>query len=139
VRRQAGFTLVEILVVLAIIGMIMSLVGPRVLSYLTESKYKAARIQVETLASSMELFFIDNSRYPLEAEGLQALVTAPPSLKTWSGPYLRSASVPLDPWGKPYRYTTKDRGRSFVLTFAAPDANSGEEASKNQISSANKL
>ncbi len=113
---QAGFTLVEVIVVLSIMGLIMSLVGPRVLGYLTDSKEKMARIQVETLSSAVELFFIDNGRYPLEPEGLEALLASPPTLRTWNGPYLKGANVPVDPWGKPYRYATKDRGRSYVIT-----------------------
>jgi general secretion pathway protein G len=133
-RRQAGFTLVEILVVLAIMGMIMSLVGPRVLGYLTDSKYKAARIQVETLSSSVELFFIDNGRYPLDTEGLQALVTAPATLKSWNGPYVKSAGLPLDPWGKPFRYLSKDRGRSYVISFLAPDGRESEDGLKRHAS-----
>jgi general secretion pathway protein G len=126
VGAQAGFTLVEVIVVLSIMGLIMALVGPRVLGYLTDSKEKMARIQVETLSNATELFFIDNGRYPLEPEGLQALVTAPASLRTWRGPYLKGASVPADPWGRPYRYSSKDRGRSYVIsTEGAPETNEG--------------
>ena len=97
-RAQAGFTLVEVIVVLSIMGLIMALVGPRVLGYLTDSKEKMARIQVETLSNATELFFIDNGRYPLEPEGLQALLTPPQSLPTWRGPYLKGTVVPADPW-----------------------------------------
>ncbi|MGF9759504.1 type II secretion system major pseudopilin GspG [Microvirga sp. 0TCS3.31] len=123
---QAGFTLVEVIVVLSIMGLIMALVGPRVLGYLTDSKEKMARIQVETLSNATELFFIDNGRYPLEPEGLQALLTAPASLPTWRGPYLKGATVPADPWGRPYRYSSKDRGRSYVIsTEGTPDRNEG--------------
>jgi general secretion pathway protein G len=125
-RAQAGFTLVEVIVVLSIMGLIMALVGPRVLGYLTDSKEKMARIQVETLSNATELFFIDNGRYPLEPEGLQALLTAPPSLPTWRGPYLKGTSVPADPWGRPYRYSSKDRGRSYVITMeGTPDRDGG--------------
>jgi len=116
IHSQAGFTLVEVIVVLSIMGLIMSLVGPRVLGYLTDSKEKMARIQVETLSGAVELFFIDNGRYPLEPEGLEALLAPPPTLRTWNGPYLKGATVPVDPWGKPYRYATKDRGRSYAIT-----------------------
>lgn len=123
---QAGFTLVEVIVVLSIMGLIMALVGPRVLGYLTDSKEKMARIQVETLSNAAELFFIDNGRYPLEPEGLQALITAPASLPTWRGPYLKGMTVPADPWGRPYRYASKDRGRSYVIsTEGMPDRSDG--------------
>jgi general secretion pathway protein G len=115
---------VEVLVVLAIMGLIMSLIGPRVLNYLSDAKIKTAKIQVETLASAVELFFIDNGRYPLESEGLEALVTRTGNLPAWNGPYVKGASIPLDPWSKPYRYTS-DRGINFSVTFVAPD---GKEA-----------
>lgn len=134
-RREAGFTLVEVIVVLSIIGLIMSMVGPRVLGYLTDSKAKTAKIQVETLASAVELFFIDNGRYPLESEGLQALVTRPSALRTWNGPYIKGSAVPLDPWGKPYRYASPDRGRSFAITFSGPE----EAEEPRRLSSATRL
>lgn len=123
--HEAGFTLIEVIVVLSIIGLIMSMAGPRVLGYLTDSKVKSAKIQVEALATAVELFYIDNGRYPLEAEGLQALVKPPTTLRTWNGPYLKGASVPQDPWGKPYRYASPDRGRTFLISVSNPDG--GEE------------
>jgi general secretion pathway protein G len=129
-HSQAGFTLVEVIVVLSIMGLIMSLVGPRVLGYLTDSKEKMARIQVETLSSAVELFFIDNGRYPLEPEGLEALLASPPTLRTWNGPYLKGASVPVDPWGKPYRYATKDRGRSYVIASEGAPGRETDGATK---------
>lgn len=118
---QAGFTLLEVIVVLSIIGLIMSMVGPRVLGYLTDSKFKTARIQAETLSNAVELFFIDNARYPLENEGLQALVKSPSTLTAWNGPYLRGSTVPDDPWGRPYVYKSSDRGRSYVISVTGPD------------------
>jgi general secretion pathway protein G len=128
--RQAGFTLVEVLVVLAIMGLIMSMIGPRVLNYLTESKYKTAQIQIESLSNAVELFFIDNGRYPLESEGLQALVQAPSNLPNWGGPYVKGTTIPLDPWAKPYRYVSPDRGRSFNVSFTAPDGRDSAERPK---------
>jgi general secretion pathway protein G len=128
--QQAGFTLVEVLVVLAIMGLIMSMIGPRVLNYLTDSKYKTAQIQIESLSNAVELFFIDNGRYPLDSEGLQALVRAPNNLPNWSGPYIKGVTIPLDPWAKPYRYATPDRGRSFSVSFTAPDGRDTAERAK---------
>src|SRR5260221_8326603 len=88
-RSQAGFTLVEILVVITIIGLIMALVGPRVVNYLAESKVKAAKIQVESFSSALDLFYLDAGRYPSTSEGLASLAQRPGSVAAWNGPYLR--------------------------------------------------
>src|SRR4051812_42254543 len=95
-RGERGFTLVEILVVITIIGLIMGLVGPRVLNYLTESKAKAAKIQIESFGSALDLFFLDTGRYPNSSEGLAALVQRPGTIAAWNGPYLKGAVVPPD-------------------------------------------
>ncbi len=91
------------------------------LGYLTDSKLKTARLQAETLSAAVELFFIDNGRFPLEAEGLQALVKPPTGMRSWNGPYLKGAEVPLDPWGQSYLYATPDRGRSYRVTFVGTE------------------
>jgi general secretion pathway protein G len=101
---EAGFTLVEMLVVITIIGLVMSLVGPRVLSYLSDSKVKAAKIQIESFSAALDLYYLDNGVYPAGSEGLTALVERPPSASAWNGPYLKTGSVPVDPWGHPYLY-----------------------------------
>src|ERR1700676_4834157 len=93
---QSGFTLVEMLVVITIIGLIMGLVGPRVLNYLSESKVKSARIQIQSFASALDLFYLDAGRYPSSSEGLAALVKPAPGLAAWNGPYLRGGVVPND-------------------------------------------
>jgi general secretion pathway protein G len=101
---EAGFTLIEMLVVIAIIGLIVGLVGPRVLNYLSESKVKAAKIQIESFSAALDLYYLDNGAYPTANEGLVALVEHPASAPAWNGPYLRTGAVPLDPWGRPYLY-----------------------------------
>ena len=101
---EAGFTLVEMLVVITIIGIVMALVGPRVLGYLGESKVKAAKIQIQSFSSALDLYFLDNGSYPSANEGLTALVQRPAPASAWNGPYLKSGSVPDDPWGHPYVY-----------------------------------
>ena len=101
---EDGFTLVEMLVVITIIGLIMALVGPRVLNYLGESKVKAAKIQIESFSAALDLYYLDNGAYPAGNEGLTALVQRPSSAPAWNGPYLKTGSVPDDPWGHPYVY-----------------------------------
>ena len=103
-ESEAGFTLVEMLVVITIIGLVMGLVGPRVLNYLGESKVKAAKIQIESFSAALDLYYLDNGTYPTASEGLTALVQRPSSSPAWNGPYLKTGSVPDDPWGHPYVY-----------------------------------
>jgi general secretion pathway protein G len=103
-HASPGFTLVEMLVVLTIIGLIMGLIGPRVLGYLSESKVKTAKLQIESLSSSLDLFYLDAGRYPSSSEGLQSLVARPSGVEVWNGPYVKGGRIPLDPWGHPYQY-----------------------------------
>jgi general secretion pathway protein G len=100
-----GFTLIELLVVLTIIGLIMGLIGPRVLGYLGDSRSKTAKLQIESLSSALDLFYLDAGRYPTSSEGLDALVQRPSSeVAIWNGPYVKGGRVPADPWGHPYQY-----------------------------------
>jgi general secretion pathway protein G len=124
-QGERGFTLVEILVVITIIGLIMGLVGPRVLNYLTESKVKAAKIQIESLASALDLFFLDTGRYPSGSEGLAALVQRPGSIPAWNGPYLKGGLVPADPWGNPYIYRAPGQHGTYDLSSYGSDGQEG--------------
>jgi general secretion pathway protein G len=113
--REAGFTLVELLVVLVILVLIASIVGPRVIGYLGSSRTKAASVQIESLVTAVELFRIDVGRYPTSAEGLEALVKPTGDIKGWTGPYLAKPDLPADPWGRPYIYETG--GQSGAAAF----------------------
>jgi len=125
-RSEAGFTLVEILVVITIIGLIMSLVGPRVLNYLGEAKVKAARIQVESFSSSLDLFYLDAGRYPTTGEGLAALAQRPAGVAAWNGPYVRTGIVPNDPWGHPYVYRSPgEHGPYDIVSYGADGQQGG--------------
>jgi general secretion pathway protein G len=123
--RRAGFTLVEMLVVLAIIGMIVGLVGPRVLSYLSESKVKTAQIQMENLASALDLYYLDTGRYPSTEEGLAALVKRPTSAAAWNGPYLKTSGVPKDPWGHEYLYRAPGQNAPYDVGSLGPEGREG--------------
>ena len=124
-RRAAGFTLVELLVVLAILGLIVGLVAPRALGYLGRGKVEAARIDIRTLAGALDLFRLDFARFPTQSEGLRALIMPPPGLAGWAGPYLPGRSVPSDPWGHPYLYRIPGQHGAYDLfsrgTDNAPD------------------
>jgi general secretion pathway protein G len=124
-RGQGGFTLIEILVVIAIIALIVSLVGPRVLNYLGESKVKAAKIQIQSFGSALDLFNLDAGRYPTTAEGLTALVQSPGTIPAWNGPYLKGGVVPNDPWGKPYLYRSPGEHGSYDIVSYGSDGQEG--------------
>jgi len=125
-RGEAGFTLVEILVVITIIGLIMGLVGPRVLGYLSDSKVKAAQIQIQGFASALDLYYLDNGRYPTSAEGLRVLVQRPDGAATWNGPYLKGNAVPNDPWGRPYVYKSPGQQAPYEVTSLGPEGREGD-------------
>lgn len=125
---EAGFTLVEILVVVTIIGLIMGLVGPRVLGYLSDSKVKAAQIQIQGFSSALDLYYLDLGRYPTSGEGLRALVQRPEGATTWNGPYLKGSAVPNDPWGRPYVYKSPGQQSPYEVTTLGPEGREADPA-----------
>ena len=132
---QRGFTLVEILVVITIIGLIMSLVGTRVLNYLSDSKVKAAKIQIQSFTSALELFYLDAGRYPSSSEGLTALVKSTGGLSAWNGPYLKEGNVPTDPWNRPfvYRSPSTRQGHDYDLYSLGADGREGGTGENEDI------
>jgi general secretion pathway protein G len=134
-RGESGFTLIEILVVITIIALIMSLVGPRVLNYLGESKVKAAKIQIQSLGSALDLFNLDTGRYPNTAEGLAALVQNPGSIPAWNGPYLKGGVVPNDPWGKEYVYRSPgEHGPYDIMSYGSDGQEGGTGTAADIVS-----
>jgi len=132
---EAGFTLVEILVVITIIGLIMAIVGPRVLNYLGESKVKAARIQIESLGSALDLYYLDMGRYPNSSDGLAALVQRPGNAEEWNGPYLKGGLVPSDPWGHAYLYRSPVEHAPYEIVSYGSDGQEGGAGTAADISS----
>lgn len=113
---SAGFTLIEMLVVLAIIGLLVSLVAPRVLGILSDAKVKTAHIQIESLKNALDLYYLDEDRYPSTSEGLSALTVRPADAASWNGPYLKDGAVPRDPWNNPYLYRSPgENGRPYDI------------------------
>ena len=135
--REGGFTLVEMLVVITIIALIMSLVGPRVLNYLSESKVKAAKIQIQSFTSALDLMYLDTGRYPTSAEGLESLVKPANGIAGWNGPYLKGGSVPNDPWGKPYVYRSPAERSIYEIVSYGSDGQEGGTGTAADISTAN--
>ena len=123
---QTGFTLMELLVVLAILGLLMSLVGPRVLNQLGGAKSDTAAIQIRDLEQTLEMYMLDTGRYPTTDEGLNALMENPGSATGWNGPYLKK-EVPLDPWKKDYHYKMPgDHGDFDIFSYGKNGTAGGE-------------
>ncbi|HTY65028.1 MAG TPA: type II secretion system major pseudopilin GspG [Alphaproteobacteria bacterium] len=131
-RPEAGFTLVELLVVLAILGLLVAVATPQVLKYLGRAKVDTANIEMKSLSTALDLFMIDIGRYPNQQEGLTVLVSNTDNLPTWHGPYLKSATVPLDPWGHPYQYRIPGQHGDYDLFTLGPDGNGSDTQSASR-------
>lgn len=132
-RAQEGFSLVELLVVLAIMGLLVGLVAPRVLRYLDGAKVESTKAQVHNIESALELFYIDNGRYPTTEEGLSALRVAPTSTPSWNGPYLKGGEKLRDPWGNPYAYRGPEAGDGFAVHSFGKDGKEGGDGDDRDI------
>jgi general secretion pathway protein G len=124
---EAGFTLLEILVVIAIIGLLIGLVAPAVLRQFAGAKLSIAHQSIARLGSVLDLYKLDTGDYPTTEQGLQALVTDPGSISGWNGPYVQSDKLPVDPWNHPfiYRDPSNRAGTSYDLCSAGPNAQAG--------------
>lgn len=122
-RGDAGFTLIELLVVLAILGMLAAIATPQVLKYLGSAKLDTTRIEIANIGTALDMFLVDNGRYPTQQEGLDALTSNPQGLPTWRGPYVKSKGAPLDPWGRAYQYRIPGQHGPYDLYSLGPDGN----------------
>lgn len=133
--RTRGFTLIELLVVLVILGLIASVIGPRVVGYLGGAKSDTAKLQIEEIGAALDLYKLEIGRYPTTEEGLQALVQAPPAVTGWRGPYLKKKILPKDPWGNPYRYAAPGQhGVYDVYSYGADNRQGGQDEDKDVVS-----
>jgi general secretion pathway protein G len=125
-RSDGGFTLLEMLVVLAIMGLLAAIIAPQVLKYLGSSRTQTAKVQITNVVSALELFRVDVGRYPTQQEGLNAVITAPSTAVGWNGPYLQKPSALMDPWQQPYLYKNPGKhGEIDVYTLGSDKAEGG--------------
>jgi len=125
IRSARGFTLLELLVVILIIGLLTGIVGPRLLGQVSRSEVTTARAQMDALDKALQAFRFDTGRFPSTSQGLQALVRVSGDEPRWRGPYLQG-EVPLDPWGSPYQYRTPGaNGRDYELLSLGKDRAAG--------------
>lgn len=133
--KETGFSLIELIVVLVILGLLAGIVGPRAFKGLAEGKQKVAKIQISEIEGALEKFCFDNGRYPDSSEGLEALLQNLGNLTSWKGPYLKKPQLPLDPWGKSYIYRCPGQHGDYdLLSFGANGMEGGEGENDDVVS-----
>ena len=131
--REDGFTLLELLVVIVIIGLLAGYVAPRYFAQVGKSEVQVARAQIDALDKALDQYLLDTRRYPTNEQGLDALVSRPSNVQTWNGPYLKKG-VPNDPWGRPYVYRTPGQKGEFDLLSYGRDGKPGGTGEDADIS-----
>jgi general secretion pathway protein G len=130
-----GMTLIEILVVLTLIGIVMGIVGGNYLGQGEKAKAKAAKIEIEQIGQTLDLFKLEVGRYPTTQEGLQALITAPTGVPNWNGPYWKKNTLPKDPWTNEYKYAAPGQHGAYDVWSYGADGKEGGEGTNKDITS----
>lgn len=132
---QSGFTLLELLVVLVILGMLAALAGPRVMKYVGGAKSDTAKLQIEEFSAALDMYKLEVGQHPNTQEGMQALVQAPAGAANWNGPYLKKNTLPKDPWGNDYHYVSPGQHGPFdIYSYGADNREGGEGDNKDVVS-----
>ena len=134
-RRQRGMTLIEILVVLVLIGVVMGVVAGNFIGRGEEAKRKAAKIEIEQIGQTLDLYKLETGRYPTTQEGLQALISAPAGVNNWNGPYWKKSTVPKDPWGNEYKYASPGQHGAYDIYSYGADGKEGGDGANKDINS----
>jgi len=133
--RQRGFTLLELLIVLAILGLLAWLVTPQVLRYLESGRVTTTRVQIRNLSEALGFYAHDVGQYPTTEEGLAALLAPPPNAPKWNGPYINKADGLIDPWGHPFQYRSPGEHGQFDLYSLGPGKPGADGATAQAITS----
>ena len=133
-KKEQGFTLIEVLIVMVILGLLAALVGPKMFGKVGKSRQKAAKAQIALFETALDTYRLDLGKYPTTEQELQALREKPDGAEKWDGPYL-SKAIPLDPWGNPYVYESpSDHGDFAIISLGADGAPEGEKEDKDIVS-----
>jgi general secretion pathway protein G len=132
-KAEAGYTLMELLVVLAILGFLAAIATPMVLHYLDTAKVSTAKTEISNISAGLDLFKYDVGRYPTTQEGLRALLVAPAGVENWNGPYLKKTSDLVDPWRKPYNYRSPGKHGDYDLYSYGKNGGGESDAAKPPI------
>ena len=129
-------TLIEILVVLVLIGVVLSVIGGNFIGKGEKAKADAAKIEIGQIGQALDLYKLETGKYPSSSEGLQALVSAPSGAANWNGPYWKKSTIPKDPWGNDYRYTSPGQKGAYDILSLGADGKEGGEGTNKDITSA---
>ncbi len=134
-RKSNGFTLLELIVVIVILGLLASIAVPQAIKYLGRAKSDTAQLQIEALVANLDYYKIDVGSYPAQDQGLRALVERPDGAENWLGPYLKKESSLIDPWGEPYIYERSDGSNAISVRSLGADKKAGGEGEDSDASS----
>ena len=133
-RTQRGFTLLELLVVLVILGLLAAVAGPQVMKHVGGAKSSTAKLQIDEFGATLDMYKLEVGRYPNSQEGLQALSEAPAGANNWNGPYLKKKTVPKDPWGNDYHFVSPGQHGAFdIYSYGADNREGGEGEDKDAV------
>jgi general secretion pathway protein G len=132
-NSERGFSLIELIVVLVILGLLAAVVGPKIFGKFFQAKREIARIQISEFEGALNLYNFQIGRYPTTSEGLEALIRNPGNIQSWNGPYLKKEVVPEDPWHRPYVYRSPGQHGEYDLFSYGPDGVEGGEGENTDI------
>lgn len=124
-QNNKGFSLIELLVVLVILGLLASVVAPQIMKHLGKAKSDSARLQIEDLGAALDLYSLEIGNYPTTEQGLNALIEEPEDVLNWNGPYLKKKKIPHDPWNRAYQYISPGVHGAYDLFSLGKDNNTG--------------
>ncbi|MDR4506670.1 MAG: type II secretion system major pseudopilin GspG [Candidatus Brocadiaceae bacterium] len=133
--KNGGFTLLELLIVMIIIGLLAALIGPKMIGRVGESRQTVAKQQIEGFATALEMYKLDTTKYPTQEQGLEALISNPQGVNNWKGPYLKKKHIPKDPWSNEYVYTYPGSNGDFdIISYGADGSEGGDGEEKDVVS-----